>query len=402
MARVRREADERSYFLQPRYGFPESDARKLNPEKFAYQDRVAREYAEEGVRRRANWMFVSVEDLLRDKNKLKKLVRRGIPAELRPALWMQLAGADDGPGKEPSKSAFQALVDDRSTEYMDRSNRKAILKDADRTFVRHPFFASPDAGGQEALRRCLLAFVHHEPEIGYIQPMSRVVAFMLLFYARDERKAFWLFETAVTKVLPPDFYHKRLVGVQVAGQVFARLLQLYAPEVHAHMNKHGVQPRHVVVPWFSSLFVGVLRDEVCARVWDCMMLEGSKIMYRVALAMIIARKEVLLRVTGQGPLHNAVSTIGRSFLNPDELLDCAFGIANLSRHAIEQLRRQWLDHVVREMRDAGIEEPDETGATGSTPARPDHADADDAAQARAEERAEERRRAAAAEADRMA
>ena len=63
------------------------------------------------------------------------------------------------------------------------------MQDLPRTFPHNSWVASDD--GKSALRRVLLAFSVHKPEVGYCQSMNYVAAMLLLGMDLDEEKAFW-------------------------------------------------------------------------------------------------------------------------------------------------------------------------------------------------------------------
>lgn len=44
--------------------------------------------------------------------------------------------------------------------------------------------------------------------------------------------------------------------------------------------------------WFPCLFACTLPAETTARVWDCLLCEGPKVMFRVALALFKVRQPV--------------------------------------------------------------------------------------------------------------
>lgn len=64
------------------------------------------------------------------------------------------------------------------------------LQDLPRTFPLNAWVAS--AEGQAALRRVLLAFSVHKPDVGYCQSMNYVAAMLLLCLDLSEERAFWL------------------------------------------------------------------------------------------------------------------------------------------------------------------------------------------------------------------
>ena len=63
------------------------------------------------------------------------------------------------------------------------------MQDLPRTFPHNSWVASED--GKSALRRVLLAFSVHKPEVGYCQSMNYVAAMLLLGMDLNEEQAFW-------------------------------------------------------------------------------------------------------------------------------------------------------------------------------------------------------------------
>ena len=66
------------------------------------------------------------------------------------------------------------------TQEISQEASYAINKDVERTFPGHPQFES--RGGIEALRRVLLAFSVHNPEVGYCQSINFLAGFLLLLF----------------------------------------------------------------------------------------------------------------------------------------------------------------------------------------------------------------------------
>lgn len=52
-----------------------------------------------------------------------------------------------------------------------------------------------------------------------------------------------------------------------------------------------------VTKWFICLFADVLLPETTYRVWDCLFNEGSKILFRVSLSLIIIHKQEIIKST---------------------------------------------------------------------------------------------------------
>ena len=69
------------------------------------------------------------------------------------------------------------------------------------------------AAGIPKLRRVLLAYSLHNPDIEYCQGFNRIAAIALLFL--DEEEAFWCLLYILEVLLPETYYKKQMVGAQV-------------------------------------------------------------------------------------------------------------------------------------------------------------------------------------------
>ena len=81
-----------------------------------------------------------------------------------------------------------------------------------------------------------------------------------------------------------------------AGLVEQRVLEALAarrcPRLVAALAAADAPLASLAAPWFPALFAGALPAETVARVWDCLMLEGPKVLFRVALALATVRRTV--------------------------------------------------------------------------------------------------------------
>lgn len=82
-------------------------------------------------------------------------------------------------------------------------------------------------------------------------------------------------------------YHQRdLRGAQIDAATFALLLAEREPRVHYKLMKAGIVIETIVINWFLCLFVDSLPIEVMLLVWDCLFLEGTKVLFRAGLALL--------------------------------------------------------------------------------------------------------------------
>lgn len=68
--------------------------------------------------------------------------------------------------------------------------------------------------------------------------------------------------------------------------------------------------------WFVCLFSDVLPVETCLRLWDCLFYEGSKILLRAAITLILMNADNILKTKEFGEM---VETFQKCTLNSDTM-----------------------------------------------------------------------------------
>ena len=81
----------------------------------------------------------------------------------------------------------------------------------------------------------------------------------------------------------------------LAERKFPRLLEVF-DRLECSMGR-------LTEEWFKCLFTTVLPAETTARVWDCMFVEGPKILHRVALALLRVRGRLRCDCLHYSTLH---------------------------------------------------------------------------------------------------
>jgi hypothetical protein len=88
-----------------------------------------------------------------------------------------------------------------------------IELDLARTLPNNRHYESPQSDGIPRLRRVLIAFSLHRPDIGYCQGLNRIAAVALLFM--NEEDAFWCLCMIIDRLMPADYYSRSLMGAQI-------------------------------------------------------------------------------------------------------------------------------------------------------------------------------------------
>ena len=259
-------------------------------------------------------------------------MRRGIPVAYRALVWSRISLAAIYKSNYPA-TYFSSLLS-RSSEV----NKKAVSdieKDVERTFPGHEYFGMEI--GIDSLRKVLLAFALHNPEVGYCQSLNFIVGMMLLFM--EEEDAFWLLATIVTNLLPPDYYTRSMVGTYTDQVVLTNLIRMCLPSVYKKLAEAShVDPRvadsvdletdpvtaSVTLQWFLCLFVNTLRPEVTLRIWDIFFNEGDKVLFKIALALFKQVERKLMEATDWGTLLGIIRNIGNDIVDADALISLAY------------------------------------------------------------------------------
>ncbi|OTB01649.1 hypothetical protein M426DRAFT_63667 [Hypoxylon sp. CI-4A] len=370
-----------------RYGFRKSN-QYVSREQY---DNWNEGYTEYLARRRRKWnAFLREHGLMTDNpnrfpprsNKTKRFVRKGIPPDWRGAAWFYYAGGPAVVAKHAGM--YDSLLKQKAKDI----DVEAIERDLHRTFPdnvkfrsSHPSARSGNSGSQSpkddeststmneqpmisSLRRVLHAFAIYNPKIGYCQSLNFLAGLLLLFVETEEH-AFWLLNI-ITRVYLPGTHETSLEGANVDLGVLMSSLRDSMPHVWAKIGgeldgtdvvwpkswKHRHKPETTRLPpitlcmtaWFMSCFIGTLPIESTLRVWDVFFYEGSKTLFRIALAIFKTGENEIRAVADPMEIFQVVQTIPRRLVDANALIEACFrrrnGFGHLSQETVEQKREE--------------------------------------------------------------
>ncbi|XP_064478180.1 TBC1 domain family member 9-like isoform X2 [Ornithodoros turicata] len=229
--------------------------------------------------------------------KAQELVLRGIPDSLRGELWMVYSGAINEMETNPGyyRRAVEASRNQRDLP------SDEIERDLHRSLPEHPAFQSEVGIG--ALRRVLNAYAWRNPSIGYCQAMN-IVASVLLLYASEE-EAFWLL-VALCERLSPDYYNTKVVGALIDQGVLEDLTRDNLPNLHSKLDVLNVLSM-ISLSWFLTIFLSVIPFESAVSIVDCYFYDGAKVVFQMALAVLEANQDALLKCRDDGEAMTTLS-----------------------------------------------------------------------------------------------
>lgn len=267
-------------------------------------------------------------------SKLKQLARDGIPLSLRPTLWYQLSGAAALKRTEPAEY-YTSLASLGKPSDQDGPELSLELF---RTFSTHPVLSSYKA--LEAVRRIVTAFGKRNQSASYSQNVNFVVAFLLVVMGLSkEEEVFWVLTALLERRLPATSVVEGTSGLNVEQRMFDVLVQRKHPRLIEVFDKLECSLGSLTGEWFSRMFTTVLPAETTARVWDCVMVEGPKVLFRAALSLIKMNEPALLNTCHSVQVSRILKwRVARTY-QADVLLKIGFkSIGTLKTDMLHQLR----------------------------------------------------------------
>jgi hypothetical protein len=180
----------------------------------------------------------------------------------------------------------------------------------------------------QQLRRVLMAFAVRCPSVGYCQSLNYVAGLLLLFMSEEE--AFWMLCTIVERIMPEGMYGVKMEGVTVDQEVLMRLIEERMPAIGQRLKRDseeaGAPPiTFVTSHWFLTLYVDVLPIESNLRVWDCLFLEGSEVLFRVALTLFKLHEQQICSIEDPLELFQYLQNMPKRVVNCHWLMEVSWG-----------------------------------------------------------------------------
>ncbi|EHK24235.1 uncharacterized protein TRIVIDRAFT_61039 [Trichoderma virens Gv29-8] len=257
-----------------------------------------------------------------------------------------------------------------------------------------------------SLRRVLLAFAVYNPRIGYCQSLNFIAGLLLLFVDTEEQ-AFWLLNV-ITHIYLPGTHEMSLEGSKVdlgvlmtelrdtmpavwdkiggeldSGEPLSRPMtsksvrnplnpltpRLKRKEIHAALSSERLPPITLcMTAWFMSCYIGTLPIETTLRVWDVFFYEGSKTLFRVALAIFKLGENEIKAIGDPMEMFGVVQSLPRKMLDANKVLETCFkrrnGFNHLSQEVIEERRQERRDKAQQDLLLRSRSKAATTGATG--------------------------------------
>lgn len=295
------------------------------------------------LRRVAKWKRMIGDDqtwsnwdkTCRDQGKtLKRRVRKGIPESFRKGAWFRMSGGLALASKKENSGTYTTLSQKKGP------CEQQIAVDLDRSFPEHPMFAK-GGKGIPMMERVLTAYSNYDPEVGYCQGMNFLAGFLLMHIGEEE--AFWTLVGLLNdqKFGCRSLYKRDMRLAQKSVAQFDAVLAEFLPALKAHMDSEDLPAGLYAPQWFLALFTNIFPLDLVTRVWDCFLLEGWKVIFRVGLAMIQLHSKQMMQLDCMGG-NNFIRDLPEKLaeLGADRVMEVAFA-PNMKRAMLKAAGDQW-------------------------------------------------------------
>ncbi|XP_051559868.1 TBC1 domain family member 1-like isoform X3 [Myxocyprinus asiaticus] len=224
---------------------------------------------------------------------IHRAVGQGVPRQHRGEIWKFLSEQyllrQEVPTSKPpnNDTPYKELLKQLTTQ------QHAILIDLGRTFPTHPYFSAQLGAGQLSLYNLLKAYSLLDPEVGYCQGLSFVAGVLLLHMSEEDAfhmLKFLMYDMGLRKQYRPD-----MIILQIQMYQLSRLLHDYHRELYTHLELYEIGPSLYAAPWFLTAFASHFPLGFVARVFDMLFLQGSEVIFKVALSLLGSHKPLILQ-----------------------------------------------------------------------------------------------------------
>lgn len=259
-------------------------------------------------------------------DKLKKLVKKGIPDNLRPFVWLRITEVDQWISKNPRLyricRSFPQIVQKKHLDL--------IKKDVPRTS------GNQKAYKQEELENVLIAFCVYKPDIGYCQGMSAIVGILLPILG--EENSFYLFSKIMSDFLPQNYFTADMKDAIIDIKILEGLIQKHLPTLYNHSKSLNFDWHEFVINSILTLFVNVFPPFIVFRIWDYFFYENQEIIFRVPIAFLRMHEQELLQQKDVINFLDKIRQFQKILIDDDLLMNTSFKIGGISLERIQELR----------------------------------------------------------------
>ena len=153
----------------------------------------------------------------------------------------------------------------------------------------------------------------------------------------------------IFKKLKKFFYFLILLGAHVDQYVLRELITEKLPQLSTHMEQYHIEIS--LFAWFLTVFVDNIPVSVYLHIWDVFLYEGSKVLFRFALAILRMHEQDLLMLKDSASFNQYLRTLDQRHFNLKRLSEIAFRELNpFSSNKVRTKRQHYTALVMEELK----------------------------------------------------
>jgi hypothetical protein len=240
----------------------------------------------------------------------RELWWRGVSPRVRGQVWQRAVGNQLGLTEKSYTVALQRARDIRSKKVDDLSEQETAMRtwfadidrDADAAFTELNLFQRNGPMRRDLVDICQ-AYVCYRNDVGFVYGIQLMAALLLLQLDKPWA-VFVCLANCLNRATPAGFL---TCDASVTGRTYvqaADALALKAPNVWRYLFGRAqdggldISGEEVFEPMFRTLFTNGLDLERLARVWDCWVFEGDRVLVRTAVAVLSCLESQIVGLEG--------------------------------------------------------------------------------------------------------
>ncbi|XP_033746059.1 TBC1 domain family member 30-like isoform X2 [Pecten maximus] len=286
----------------------------------------------------------------------------GIPDGFRRKVWISLAENHIKELRIDWEKTVRFVFNERSNPD-DNTLGLQIVKDLHRTGCSG-FSGQDNDEDRAVLKRVLLAYARWNKTVGYCQGFNVIAALLLEVMERKEDDALMVMIYLIDHVLPDSYFANNLRALSVDMAVFRDLLGLMFPKLSKHLDylQYAAQDKTTganyeppltnvfTMQWFLTMFATCLPKAVVLRVWDSILLEGSEILLRTALAIWGKLSRRILSVGSADEFYSLMGLLSQDMMegkifDADALIKFIYSCAPFPMQQLPELREKYTYNI---------------------------------------------------------
>ena len=282
-------------------------------------------------------------------SKLKSRTRKGVPDCLRTKVWQLFAKIPEL--KNKNKNVYSNIINQlKENDILNKKDEDIIIRDLHRTFPKNFIFMDKLGSGQRALYKVLSAYSFYNTNTGYVQGMGFITALFLTYM--NEESSFWMLHSMMINYEMIGFYLKDFPELRKVLYVFLSLLKKFVPNVYLQFKNFNIYPTMYASQWFFTYFASLFDFNVVVRIYDCILLEGFKIVYRIALGILKLKEPIIVKFKYFEDVMNIFKDITKG-IDVEELLKVSFNFS-FSRKDIKKFEDEYKKKISKKKMDDEI------------------------------------------------